>query len=50
MKYSKNRTYVWEPGKFSKCAKFEGSNLKKNIVNTKNAETIIRSLCTYLMR
>ena len=28
---------VKETGKFSKCTKFEGSNLKNDIVNAKNA-------------
>ena len=30
--------YVWRPDKFLKCAKFEGSNLKNDTVNAKNAE------------
>ena len=34
----KNGTYVQQPVKISKCAKFEGSNLKIDIVKAKNAE------------
>ena len=34
----KNVAYVQQPIKISKCAKFEGSNLKNDIVKAKNAE------------
>ena len=34
----KNGTYVQQPAKISKCVKFEGSNLKNDIVKAKNAE------------
>ena len=34
----KNGTFVEEHDKFSKCTKFEGSNLKNDSMNAKNAE------------